>query len=230
MFQSASLALAQILSPPFRSVLWRSLGLTIAMLAAVWAVVYGTFTHLVVIPWDWVQTLVDVVTGIGLVVGLGFLIAPVASMFAGLFLDDVAEAVEGTHYPQDPPGRAVPLGQSILAALRFTALVVAVNLLVFLLVLLPGINVFAFFLANGYLLGREYFEQAALRFRPREEVRELRARFGGRVFLGGLLIAIVLAVPVVNLLTPLFATAFMVHLHKKLTGSRPVPAPRGALR
>ncbi|ODN69504.1 sulfate transporter family protein [Methylobrevis pamukkalensis] len=225
MFQAASLAISQIFSPPFRSVLWRALGLTLAMLAAVWAVVYGSFTHFVVITEPWVQTLVDILTGVGLLIGLGFLIAPVTSMFAGLFLDDAAEAVERTYYPQDAPGQAMPLGPAIASALRFTALVIAVNVLVFLLVLLPGINIAAFFLANGYLLGREYFEQAAARFHDRETVRALRSRHGVRIFLGGLLIALVLAVPFVNLLTPLFATAFMVHVHKKLTGSRPLRAP-----
>jgi CysZ protein len=36
------------------------------------------------------------------------------------------------------------------------------------------------------------------------------------VFLYGLVIAFLLAVPVVNLLTPLFGTVLMVHLHKRL--------------
>ena len=50
----------------------------------------------------------DILTGIGLVIGLGFLVAPVTALFAGLFLDDVAEVVERTHYPADPPGRPLP--------------------------------------------------------------------------------------------------------------------------
>lgn len=222
MIQSATLAFRQIVSPPFRSVLWRSLGLTLAMLAAVWAVVYGTFTHFVVVETPWLQTLIDVVTGLGIVFGLGFLIAPVASMFAGLFLDDIAEAVESTYYPFDPPGRAMPIGEALMAAIRFTVFVILVNAVVFLLVLLPGINFFAFFLANGYLLGREYFEQAAGRFHSRDGVKALRDQHGGTIFLAGLVIACILAIPLVNLLTPLFATAFMVHVHKRLAGSRPV--------
>ncbi|SON58396.1 Sulfate transporter CysZ [Hartmannibacter diazotrophicus] len=222
MIQSATLAFRQIVSPPFRTVLWRSLGLTLAMLAAAWSVLYGTFHYFVVIPYDWLQTLVDIITGLGIVVGLGFLIAPVASMFAGLFLDDIAEAVESTYYPLDAPGRAVPIGEAVMSAVRFTAIVIVVNLFVFLLVLLPGINLFAFFLANGYLLGREYFEQAAGRFHSRDSVKALREQHGGTIFLAGLVIAGVLAIPFVNLLTPLFATAFMVHMHKRLTGRRPV--------
>jgi uncharacterized protein involved in cysteine biosynthesis len=38
------------------------------------------------------------------------------------------------------------------------------------------------------------------------------------VFVGGLFIAGFVAIPIVNLATPLFGTAFMVHMHKRLTG------------
>lgn len=214
MFAAASSALAQIFSPPFRSVLWKSVGLTLAMLAAVWAMAYGAITHFADVASPGLQTLIDIATGIGLLFGLGFLVAPVTSLFAGLFLDEIAAEVERVHYPLDPPGREMPLGPAIGSALRFTALVVVVNLFVLALILLPGINVSAFFIANAYLLGREYFEQVALRFHPREAVTELRRRNGTRVFLAGLLIALVLAIPIVNFLTPLFATAFMVHIFK----------------
>jgi CysZ protein len=81
----------------------------------------------------------------------------------------------------------------------------------------PGINAIIFLIANGYLLGREYFELAALRFRPKSEVKALRRRHGGRVFLAGLVIAGLVAIPIINLLTPLFATALMVHLHKSIS-------------
>jgi len=214
MLAQAVRAFSEIASPPFRGVMLRSLGLTLAMLAAVWAVLTGALTHVLNAWWPGVEGFVDVVTGIGLLFGLGFLVAPVTTMFAGLFLDDVAEAVERGHYPDDPPGRALPIGPAVATALRFTALVVAVNALVLLLVLLPGINVGLFFLANAWLLGREYFEQVAARHVGPDEVGRLRSAHGGRIFLAGLVVAAVLAVPIVNLVTPLFATAFMVHVFK----------------
>jgi CysZ protein len=214
MIASAVRAFAQILSPPFRAVFLKSVALTLAMLAAVWAALYGSITHLVATPWPGVETLLEVLTGIGLFVGLGFLVAPVTALFAGLFLDEVAAEVERLHYPFDPPGREMPFGPALWSAVRFTALVVVVNVLVLLLVLLPGINMAAFFIANAWLLGREYFEQVAARFHDRDTVAALRAENRGRVFLAGLVIAVVLAVPLINILTPLFATAFMVHVFK----------------
>jgi CysZ protein len=44
------------------------------------------------------------------------------------------------------------------------------------------------------------------------------------VFLGGLVIAAFMAIPILNLLTPLFAAAMMVHLHKAVAQSEPPAA------
>jgi CysZ protein len=79
------------------------------------------------------------------------------------------------------------------------------------------VNVAVFFVANGYLLGREYFELAAMRFRPIDEARELRRANALRVFLAGLVIAGIVVIPILNLITPVFATAFMVRMHKKIS-------------
>ena len=64
-----------------------------------------------------------------------------------------------------------------------------------------------------------------MRFRSPEEARLFRAKHASTVFLAGLVIAAFLAVPIVNLLTPLFAASLMVHLHKLL--SRADPGFRG---
>lgn len=154
--------------------------------------------------------------GAGLIVILAFLIAPVSLLVAGLFLDDLAEIVETEIDPEGEKGRAPPAGQAILMALRFSLVAASVNLLALLLLFVPGVNAIAFLLANAYLLGREYFELAAIRFRPSEEARELRRRHSPRLFLAGLCIAAFVAVPGLNLLTPLFGVAFMVRMHKLL--------------
>ena len=85
----------------------------------------------------------------------------------------------------------------------------------------PVVNIVAFLGANGYLLGREYFELAAMRFRPPAEARAMRLHYQGRIFLAGLIIAGFVAIPVLNLCTPLFATAFMTRVHKRLAGAEP---------
>jgi len=220
MFSAASLAFSQILSPPFRSVLWKSVGLTLLMLVALWAGLQGLMNYFVVVPWPGVETAISILTGLGLLIGLGFAIAPVTSLFAGLFLDEIAEVVEQTSYPADPPGQAMPILGSVITAVRFLGVVVLVNLFALPLVLFLGFGYLIFFVANGYLLGREYFEMAALRLSDKSTVTALRQRHGAQIFLAGLLIAGFMAVPLLNILTPLFATAFMVHMHKRLASGR----------
>jgi CysZ protein len=219
MLRAADLALRDILSPPFRGVLVKSLAWTIGLLVALWLALEWLIAHFVTTPWPWLDAALNVMTGVGLLVGLGFLVAPVAALFAGFFLDDIAEAVERTHYPDDPVGRPLPFGRSIGTSLRFLGVVLLVNAIALPLVLVLGFGVLIF-LVNAYLLGREYFELVALRHHDEHSVRRLRALHSGRIFAGGLLIAVFLAIPILNLLGPLFATAFMVHLEKRISSPR----------
>jgi CysZ protein len=222
---AARAAALELLSPPFRAVFIKTLGLTLLALVALWIGLTGLVEWLA-LPWlqtllpglpSWAGWIGGVVAAIALAFGMALLIAPVTAIVAGLFLDDVAEVVERTDYPGDPTGRAMPALRSLVLALRFLGVVIAGNLVALLLLLVPGVNIAAFFVVNGYLLGREFFEFAAMRFRSEDDARALRRENAGTVFLAGLVIAAVLAIPLLNLVTPLFAAALMVHLHKAIS-------------
>jgi len=88
-------------------------------------------------------------------------------------------------------------------------------------VFVAGAGFIAFFIATAWLLGREYFELAAMRFRSPAEAKAMRKQMP-RSFLLGLVIAAFVSIPIVNLATPLFGMAFMVHMHKPAIR----PAPR----
>jgi len=90
--------------------------------------------------------------------------------------------------------------------------------------LFAGFGAVIFFFATAYLLGREYFLLAAMRFRPAAEAKRLRKLPGSTVFLAGMFIAAFVSIPIVNLATPLFGTAFMVHMHKRLARQTPLIA------
>lgn len=216
---SFRLALTQLFSPKFRGVLWKSLGLTIALLIGLWLAADLALTALflpLVGADSWLASIFSWLMGAGLIVGLGFLIAPVTSIFGGLFIDDIAAEVEQKHYSRDRPGQPLPTATSLVLSLKFTVLVIATNLVALLLLLVPGVNLIVFFVANGYLLGREYFQFVALRFMGVDEVEQMRQRHSTKIFMSGLVIAGFLAIPLVNLLTPLFAAAFMTHIFKKM--------------
>jgi CysZ protein len=224
---SATRALADIFSPAIRSVFWKVLSLTILALAALWLAAREAFLHWVM-PWiepylpglpdwaGWLGFVAAFIWGVGLAVAVAMLIAPVSAVVAGFFLDDAAEAIEKKDYPADPPGAPLSLSESLLGSLRFFLIVIAANIVALLLLLVPGINLVIFFLVNGYLLGREYFEFAASRHLGVAGARQFRNRNSGTVTLAGLLISLFLLVPVLNLLTPLFAAVTMVHLFKAL--------------
>lgn len=219
MIEAAALALKEILSPPFRGVLLKSLALTVGLLAALWALLARMIAAWVDLPWPWADAAISILSGIGLIVGLAFLVAPVTALFAGLFLDEIAETVERTRYPGDPVGRPLPLARSLIMSLKFLGVVLLVNAVALPLAFLVGFGFLVFLIANAYLLGREYFELAALRHHDGATARAMRVRHAATIFIAGLIVAGFIAVPFLNLLGPLFATAFMVHVYKRIAAS-----------
>ena len=217
MFEAAFASLHQILTPPFRSVLYKSLGLTLLLLALAWAGLDKLALSMVVVDHPLLHTILTFATGAGLVIFLAFLIGPVSILVSGFFIDDLAAHVEQEIYPAGLGGRPVPTATAVGMTLRFALLSAGVNLVALMLLLVPGVNAMAFFLANAYLFGREYFAFAATRFRSPVDADDLRQHNMLRIFLAGLLIAGFVATPGLNLLTPMFATAFMVRMHKMLS-------------
>lgn len=228
MLSAAGQAFNDLFTPPFRAVLFKSVAFTVGLLALLVIGIEWTFGYFVQWP-DWIEKSIQWLGGLALVVGSIFLIPAVTSLIAGLYLDDIAAVVEREHYPADPPGRELPTLQAIGVALRFFAVVLLVSLVALFLLLLPGINLIAFYLGNGYLLGREYFELAAMRHLPPAEAKKLRKANRLTVFLSGIIIAGIASVPILNLITPLFATGFMVRMYKGLARSSGLTvAPRAA--
>ncbi|EPE95215.1 sulfate transporter family protein [Rhizobium grahamii] len=226
--EAARLSLVNLFAAETRSVFWKVLGLTLLVLVGLWLALRSAFMSFV-FPWiasffpampdwaGWLGFVFAIAAGIGLALGLALLLSPVTALIAGLFLDDVAQVVEKRDYPADQAGTAMPLGPALASSIKFLGVIVLGNVVALFLLFLPGVNLIAFFLVNGYLLGREFFEFAAMRFRSPQEARAFRAKHAATVFLAGLVIAAFLAVPVVNLLTPLFAAGLMVHLHKLIS-------------
>ena len=236
MLDAALKALEQLLSPPFRAVLLKSIALALVLLLALgvglhrlmaWLIgggggwletALGANAHGPVNALEWVLT---IAAGFGLIAGAIFLMPAVTSLVASLYADEIAEMVEREHYPADLPGTAVPIGRALLEGVKAALLALVVYLVALPFLLLAGIGAIIFFIATAFLLGRVYFELAAMRFHPVAEAKRLRKARQGSVFLAGLLIAAFVSIPIVNLATPLFGMAFMVHMHKRLSGPRP---------
>ena len=227
LIQAAVAAARQVLSPPLRAILWKSLALTLGLLVVIWfgltkAIDWFLANHHLSASYPFLDTLAVFFAGAGLFLGLAYVMPAVSILVAGYFLDDAAEIVERTDFAGDPPGTALPIGAAMLYALRFAGLALLVNLVALILFFVPGVNLVAFFAANTYLLGREYFELAAGRFRPMAEAGAMRRHHNLTTMAAGALLAGLMVVPVLNLLTPLFGIALMVHVHKGLSRRTPV--------
>ena len=236
MLDAAVKALSQILSPPMRSILWRSIALALVLITVLaiglqrllswfassgegWAeAMLGPSFHT---PLNVLSWIVSIAAGFGVVFGAIFLMPAITSLVASVFVDDVADHVEREHYPAERPGMALPLGRAVPEGIKTALLTIVVYLIALPFVFVAGAGFIAFFVATAWLLGREYFELAAMRFRPPAEAKAMRRDNAAIVFTAGLVIAAFVSIPIVNLATPLFGMAFMVHLHKRLSGSRP---------
>jgi len=146
-----------------------------------------------------------------------FLMVPVAALFSGLFLEDVADAVEERHYPALPAVKRMGIYQSLIGSVNFFGVLIAVNAVA--LVLYAFVGPFAplmFWAVNGYLLGREYFQTVAYRRMDHRAAQALRRAWRGRIWLAGTLMAAPLSLPFVNLLIPVLGVATFTHLFHRI--------------
>ena len=221
-------ALGQLGDRRFRRVVFLGVLLALALLFAVYAMFLqliwwfspDTIDLPVIGPVSGVDTLLGWAS-VFFMIGLSiFLMVPVASAFTGIFLEDVADAVEDAHYPDLPPATPLSLAEGLRQSVNFLGLVIAVNVgALFLYPFVgPGIPL-VFWAVNGFLLGREYFSLVALRRLPATEVKAMRRRNRWTLWAAGTLMAAPLSVPILNLVIPVLGVATFTHIYHKLASA-----------
>lgn len=212
--------LAQLSDPKTRSVVWASIGWTGFIFILTWVGIWIVLKVTTFIAIGWLEVFFDFLSGAGAMVLTWFLFPPVVIAVGGLLLERVAVAVEQRHYP----GLAQASGQSLMdgisSALRLLGTALGLNLLCLPLLLVPVIFPFVYYPLNGYLLSREYFEVAASRRLSNMDAKALRAKKQTLLTIIGIAYAFMLTVPLLNLITPVIATAAMVHLFHSWQGDR----------
>jgi len=215
-------AFADVSSPAVRR--FTVLGLTLALSSfiVVWTAIAILLARTALFEWGPLNWLVDILGSMAVLV-ISWLIFPaVVTIVMGFFLDQIAGAVEAMHYPDRGPARCSSIAETVATTARLMAITVLLNLLALpVYIMAPGLNFFVFLGINGYLFGREYFEVVALRRLDRIAAREARRRVAARVFVAGVVIAGLFAIPFVNLIAAVIATAFMVHLAAQLRVADP---------
>jgi CysZ protein len=224
-FSALMMAFGQLGDRRLNWVIWVSVGAAILVMALlIW---FGAplITNTVFFKTGWLNYVAEAASGIGAVLIAWFLFPAVVTLVASTLLEYVSRAVEARHYPDLPKPRDQPISEILIYTLKFTGLILLVNIIVLPLYLLfPGLNFILSWAINGYLLGREYFEMVAMRRMLLPEARVLRRQHGGRCFAGGVVIAILMTIPVLNLIAPVVATAFMTHVFEGVRRHKAVPA------
>ena len=231
MFEAAGKAFLQMFTPPFRRVLLKTIGLALLLMFLIAIGLHRVFAMLATDgatwaaghdwgpQWGWsvIVWIVSFAAGLGILTGAIFLMPAIAAFVGSFFVDEIAEEVEHRHYPNDPPGHALVLWRALIEGLRAALLAIVVYLCAAPLLLFVGLGFIIMFVANAYLLGREYFLLAAMRFRTPAEAKALYRAHRAYVFSAGMMIAFLVTIPVINFITPLFAMAYMVHIHKQMS-------------
>lgn len=217
-------AISQLSDRRFLKVFLLGLGLTVGLLAlATWAMVwlvgglvpesFTLFGYQIGTP---ESLLSAAMIGVMLVASV-FLMVPVASAFTGLFLDEVADAVETRHYPTLPPADGVHWSEALKDSINFLGVILAVNLIALILYFMVGpFAPLLFWIVNGFLLGREYFQLVAMRRVGRAGAKAARRRHMPEIWIAGTLMAAPLSIPIVNLFVPILGAATFTHLYHRL--------------
>ena len=218
-------SVAQFDDPKFRRVLWRGMGLTIVLLIAACLLVNFGINQLLSSAWaanligdqSWLGALINI-GGVLFTIALSiWLMVPVTSAIIALYLDEVAQAVEARHYPHLPKQTATKLQDQILVGIRFLGILLLANVGALILsMIVPLLAPFVFWATNGYLMGREYFQMAAMRRMPRAQAQELFQRHQGSIWTAGILIAIPMSIPLVGLFIPILGAATFTHQFERL--------------
>lgn len=210
----------QLLHPQFRSVFFTSLIAAVITLAGLNYALLEFWPESWKSGFEWADT-----AGFWFVAAVGsyVLFPALVTTVMGFLTDKVALAVEEEYYPNRIGGRNVPIMETVMGALKLALLMILINMIaffpyIFLLFTTAGSGAFLLFIAvNGFLLGREYFEMVAIRHMPIREVVRMRKLYGSKIFFAGAFIAAMFAVPILNLLAPIIATAMMTHIFQFLT-------------
>lgn len=216
------------MSFPLTTILSRSLSqfddrafLGVVLRAVAWSALCFALLHILaialvrqVLAWDgstaWIA---DVLASVGASVLSLWLFVPTAAAIATLYVNRVAAAVERRHYPDLPPARGAPIAEQLVDAIALGARLLGLGIVSLVLILLiPGIGLICGWLITGYALGRGLFLSVAMRRMTRDDAMAVYRRHRRTVLLPGLVIAVAVWVPLVNLFVPVIAMAAMVHV------------------
>lgn len=206
------MAADQIFDPKARRVVWFSLATAVTIFILLWLIIGTLLANTAFFSISWLNTTINWLGGLA-TGALTWLLFPAAiSIAIGFNLENIADAVERRHYPDLDPANVISNTHTLLATFRFLFIMLILNILMLPFLLIGPLFPFVFYSINGYLLSREYFDMVAMRRVTPSEASALRKKNAFKLFLVGVFVALMLTLPVVNILAPIITTGMMVHL------------------
>ncbi len=230
MISALGKAFAQLLDPRLNWVVLVSVLGALATSALVLWIAFSMTGWFDYFEEGWLDWIANAATWLLGLVFVFFLFPAFVTIIASMLLEYVVRAVEARHYPDLPAARDVSIWEDIAYGIKFALVLIGINLLALpiylILAFLPPLGFIFSWILNGYLIGREYFEMVAMRRMQLPEAKTLRRARRGEVFGAGVVCAVVMTIPIVNLISPVVATAYMTHVFHRIQGN--APARRGA--
>jgi uncharacterized protein involved in cysteine biosynthesis len=220
MIRAFELAVRQLGDPKLRVIVWQSLALSLVLQIAIGVLAWWALQSFATFSWNWVNETIRWLGG-GAVTMLALMLFPASfGIVISIFMEQIADIVEEKHYPQLGKARGIPIWTGIWTGVVFLFAVIAINLVMlpFYLVALfiAGLGAVLFYGVNGWLAGRVYYEQVALRRRDPADVKAWRKANAGVLWLTGIVLVFLGTIPILNLIVPVLGVAAMVHVAQTL--------------
>ena len=224
MLSAIEKSFGQVFDPKLRWVVLKSFALALVLYVVLWLLLRWAGRSIPAVNIGWLDEALRWLASLFAFAAPILLFPAFFGMMVGLFLDEVADAVEARHYPELGMARGTPIWAGLWSGVKFLLLMLGVNLLLLpiyiVLLFIPPTGLILFYAINGHMTGAMYHEGVGLRRRSAREARALRSVDSGRVWMTGILIMLMGTVPLLNLLAPVVGTAMMVHIAQALR--RPV--------
>lgn len=220
MIRAFELAAAQLGDPKLRSIIWWSLLLSLVLQVGIAWLGWWLLKSFATFEWKWINDAIVWASGAGVIV-LALMLFPASfGIVISIFLEQIADVVEARHYPQLGKARGIPIWTGIWTGVVFLVAVLAINLVMLpfyiLALFIAGLGAVLFYAVNGWLAGRVYYEQVALRRMDPPEVKAWRRANAGVLWLTGIIIVFLGTIPILNLIVPVLGVAAMVHVAQTL--------------
>ena len=212
MIQSLLNGFSQLRDPSAKKVVLISVGASVLTYIFLFGFINLTLNHTSLFQVRWIESFSDLLGHFAAVMLTWLLFPATISAIIGLLLENIASAVEARHYPNLPPISNPPLFSSLVISGKFLALLLVLNIGLLFLLFTGPVYLVLYYLINGYLISREFFDLVALRRLNLARSRVLQKRFKYHLIFLGTIFVFLMKVPIVNLLVPIIATATMVHL------------------